>query len=164
MSNNPEEELPLAKALKKAAGIADAPREYTRREMLSKMAQTSVAVAATSGLAVWLYDRDTTSAQTLPKIRNHRVGPAQGGVEMAIVRGTNAVESLRKALKAVGGLESFVKSGERVVVKPNIGWNRLPEQAANTNPELVAEVVRQLVALGAREVWVTDVPVNNASS
>jgi uncharacterized protein (DUF362 family) len=57
---------------------------------------------------------------------------------------------------------AFVKRGERVVIKPNIGWNRLPEQAANTNPDVVAEVVRLVVAAGASQVWVTDVSVNTA--
>jgi uncharacterized protein (DUF362 family) len=49
-----------------------------------------------------------------------------------------------------------------VLVKPNVGWNRLPEQAANTNPQVVAEVVRHARAAGAAEIWVTDVTVNNA--
>jgi uncharacterized protein (DUF362 family) len=54
------------------------------------------------------------------------------------------------------------KRGERVVIKPNIGWNRLPEQAANTNPEVVAEVVRLVAAAGASKIWVTDASVNTA--
>jgi uncharacterized protein (DUF362 family) len=162
MSHEPEDELPLANALKNAARRADAPREYSRREVISKVAQTSVAAAITLGVATWLYDRRVARSETLGKIRDHRVSRATGKVEMAIARGPTAVDNLRKALAAVGGLEAFIKKGERVVVKPNIGWNRLPEQAANTNPELVGEVVRQLIALGAKEVWVTDVPVNKA--
>jgi uncharacterized protein (DUF362 family) len=57
---------------------------------------------------------------------------------------------------------AFVRRGERVAVKPNVGWNRLPEQAANTDPQVVAEVVRLALAAGAAEVWVADVPVNTA--
>jgi uncharacterized protein (DUF362 family) len=46
-------------------------------------------------------------------------------------------------------------------VKPNIGWDRTPEQAANTNPAVVAEVVRQCWNAGARRVIVTDVSCND---
>jgi uncharacterized protein (DUF362 family) len=49
-----------------------------------------------------------------------------------------------------------------VLVKPNIGWDRTPEQAANTNPEIVAEVVRQCLSAGAKKVIVTDVSCNDA--
>jgi uncharacterized protein (DUF362 family) len=59
-------------------------------------------------------------------------------------------------------MAAFVKKGESVVVKPNIGWNRLPEQGANTTPELVAEVVRLTLVAGASQVWVCDNPVNTA--
>ena len=46
------------------------------------------------------------------------------------------------------------------MIKPNIAWDRTPEQAANTNPELVAEVVRQCWQAGAKRVIVTDVSCN----
>ena len=42
---------------------------------------------------------------------------------------------LAAALKEMGGMERFVKSGDVVVVKPNIGWDRSPEQAGCTNPD-----------------------------
>jgi uncharacterized protein (DUF362 family) len=47
-----------------------------------------------------------------------------------------------------------------VVLKPNIAWDRTPEQAANTNPDVVAEVVRQCWQAGAKRVIVTDVSCN----
>jgi len=47
------------------------------------------------------------------------------------------------------------------LLKPNIGWDRTPEQAANTNPQVVAEVVRQCWNAGARKVIVTDVSCND---
>ena len=49
-----------------------------------------------------------------------------------------------------------------MTLKPNIGWDRVPEQAADTNPELVAEMVRLCLAAGASEVIVTDVTCNDA--
>ncbi len=65
-------------------------------------------------------------------------------------------ELVRAAVDALGGMKKFVKPGNTVVLKPNIAWARKPEQAANTNPEVVAEVVRLCKAAGAREVKVID--------
>ena len=98
----------------------------------------------------------------LPTIKDHRTQKPQGANDMAIVRGPDPAVNVRRAIEALGGMGRFVQKGERVVVKPNIGWNRLPEQAANTNPEVVAEVVRLVLAAGASTVWVTDVSVNTA--
>ena len=57
-------------------------------------------------------------------------------------------------------MSRFVSRQDVVVIKPNIAWDRTPEQAANTNPELVAEVVRQCWQAGAKRVVVTDVSCN----
>ena len=60
------------------------------------------------------------------------------------------------SLAALGGIEAFVKPGEKVAIKPNCAWDRKPEQAANTNPELVAELARMCLAAGAASVIVID--------
>ena len=62
----------------------------------------------------------------------------------------------RKVLSPLGGLQSFVKSGDKVVIKPNIGWDRTPEQAANTHPEVVQELTRLAIDAGAKKVLVFD--------
>jgi len=62
--------------------------------------------------------------------------------DLAVVTGTSPSAITRAAVEAMGGIRSFVSKGDTVVVKPNIGWDRTPEQAANTNPEVVAEVGR----------------------
>jgi uncharacterized protein (DUF362 family) len=100
--------------------------------------------------------------KALPKLKDHRVAKIAGANEFAVARGPDAAANVRRAVEAVGGMGAFVKRGERVVIKPNIGWNRLPEQAANTNPEVVAEVVRLVAAAGASKIWVADVSVNTA--
>jgi len=70
----------------------------------------------------------------------------------------NAVEAVR----AMGGMERFVKKGEVVVVKPNMAWDRAPEYAANTDPEVVAAVVEMCYKAGAKRVNVFDIPCNDA--
>jgi uncharacterized protein (DUF362 family) len=69
-----------------------------------------------------------------------------------------AVQLTEKAIEAVGGLKRFVGRGSVVWVKPNIGWDRTPEQAANTNPDVVATIVRLCFEAGAKAVKVGDNP------
>ncbi|MBF0410214.1 MAG: DUF362 domain-containing protein [Candidatus Riflebacteria bacterium] len=68
---------------------------------------------------------------------------------------------LAAALKEMGGMSRFVSKGDVVVVKPNIGWDRSPEQAANTNPKLIAEIVKEVLKAGAKKVKVFDRTCNN---
>jgi uncharacterized protein (DUF362 family) len=62
----------------------------------------------------------------------------------------------RKAIEELGGIGNFVKEGQKIVVKPNIGWDKTPEMAADTNPILIKELVTQILAAGAAEVVVFD--------
>jgi len=71
-------------------------------------------------------------------------------------------ELVRKAVKALGGMGRFVKKGNRVLIKPNIAFARPPEGAANTNPEVVAELVRLCFEAGAKEVIVLDYTLDPA--
>ena len=66
-----------------------------------------------------------------------------------------------KGIAELGGMKNFVKAGQTVVVKPNIGWDRTPELAANTNPKLVGKIVEHCFSAGAREVFVFDHTCDN---
>jgi uncharacterized protein (DUF362 family) len=68
---------------------------------------------------------------------------------------------LTAAFKEFGGIGHFISRGDVVVVKPNIGWDRAPQYAANTNPDLVAAVIRQCFNAGAKTVKVFDRTCNN---
>lgn len=134
----------------------------SRRDML-RIGATGAAAIGSVAAGLWLNGREgRAGGAALPKMRDHRVEKVPGEVEMAIARGSDAAANVRRAIDALGGMGRFVKKGERVVVKPNVGWNRLPMHAANTNPAVVAEVVRHVIAAGAGKIWVTDVPVNTA--
>src|SRR6056297_2627299 len=61
-----------------------------------------------------------------------------------------------KAIEAMGGMSKFVKKGQSVVVKPNIGWDVIPERGANTNPLLVKRIIEHCFTAGARVVYVFD--------
>jgi uncharacterized protein (DUF362 family) len=89
--------------------------------------------------------------------------PAQGAekVDLAVAQGKSAAAIVRAAIDAMGGIKRFVSRGDVVVVKPNIGWDRLPEQAANTNPEVVGMIVKLCLEAGAKTVKVFDRTVND---
>lgn len=61
----------------------------------------------------------------------------------------------------MGGMQKFISRGDVVVIKPNIGWDRVPEQAGNTNPDVVAAMVKLCFEAGAKKVKVFDRPVND---
>jgi len=89
-------------------------------------------------------------------------GPAGPGSDLVVAKGNDPAKMVRAAIDAYGGMGRFVKKGDVVLVKPNIGWDRTPEQAANTNPQLVAELVRMCKETGASRVKVYDYTVNAA--
>lgn len=70
-------------------------------------------------------------------------------------------ELLAAAMKALGGMGKFISRGDVVVIKPNIGWDRPPELAATTNPQLIAALVKSCKAAGAKEVKIFDRTCNN---
>jgi uncharacterized protein (DUF362 family) len=78
------------------------------------------------------------------------------GYDLVAVLGGEPADMFKKAIAELGGMGRYVKKGQKVVVKPNIGWDRSPELAANTNPDLLAEIIRQCFTAGAKEVIVFD--------
>lgn len=81
---------------------------------------------------------------------------------VVLVKGASPARLAREAVAALGGMGAFVRQGETVVVKPNIGWDRTPEQAANTHPQFVAAVVQMCLEAGAAKVKVFDRTCNDA--
>jgi uncharacterized protein (DUF362 family) len=89
-------------------------------------------------------------------------GEAAGEVNLAVVRNGPPADLTRRAIEALGGMQRFVSPGSRVVLKPNIGWDRTPEQGADTHPEVVAALTRLALDAGARKVVVLDHTCNDA--
>jgi uncharacterized protein (DUF362 family) len=81
--------------------------------------------------------------------------------DLVLSEGPDPYQNTIKAIEALGGMGLFVKKGDTVVVKPNMAWDRSPEQAANTNPQVVAAVVDLCYRAGAKRVNVFDVPCND---
>ncbi len=88
---------------------------------------------------------------------------ASENYDLIVARGTGKSPATitKSAIDAMGGIKKFISRGDIVVIKPNIAWDRLPEQAANTNPEVVATVVGLCFDAGAKKVKVFDRSVND---
>ncbi|NIQ95130.1 MAG: DUF362 domain-containing protein, partial [Desulfuromonadales bacterium] len=80
---------------------------------------------------------------------------------LALRKGKEIPALVRRTVAALGGMQAFVKPGETVVVKPNIGWDRTPEQGANTHPEVVKAVIELCLEAGAASVTVFDRSAND---
>jgi uncharacterized protein (DUF362 family) len=76
--------------------------------------------------------------------------------DLVAVKGGEPEAMFDKAIEAMGGMKAFVQRGQKVVVKPNIGWDVGPERAGNTNPKLVKRIIEQCYQAGAKEVYVFD--------
>jgi uncharacterized protein (DUF362 family) len=86
------------------------------------------------------------------------------GKKMSIVHGNDRAQNLQLALKAIGGIESIVQRGDRVLVKVNAAFASPPLLSATSHPRLVAEITRLCYNAGAASVSVTDNPINDPAS
>ena len=81
---------------------------------------------------------------------------------LSVVTAVDPAMATRKAIEIVGGISAFVSKSDIVVVKPNMGWDRTPEHAANTNPAVIATIVQLALEAGAKKVKVFDNTCNEA--
>jgi len=134
----------------------------TRREAMLQLLRLGGVAAGVTGAAVWLNEHSfrPVPAPAEEARRDHRVAADAQLPRMTVVQGGEPCALVQQALENLGGMSRFVSRQDVVVLKPNIAWDRTPEQAANTNPEVVAEVVRQCWHAGAKRVVVTDVSCN----
>jgi len=88
-------------------------------------------VAAYTGL--------TTNA--FPYILKHLPEAPALPFDLVAVKNGDPVQMFDRGIAALGGMGAFVRKGQTVVVKPNIGWDQAPEAAATTNPALVKRIV-----------------------
>jgi uncharacterized protein (DUF362 family) len=88
--------------------------------------------------------------------------PAKGAkFDMVAVMGGTAEAMFDLGIQELGGMGSFVQKGQKVLIKPNIGWDVIPELAANTNPLLIKRIIEQCFRAGASEVYVFDHTCDN---
>jgi len=144
----------------------------TRRQFAGRIA-TVVGIGGAAGYLALAPEnwpgsmKDTTGLLSKPRetplqIRDFRVDKPAGAADVGIGRGPTVVERLRKALDAAGGLESYIRPGDIVLIKPNVAFDRAPNLGSTTNPEILETLIRMiLVDCRAQEVRVTDNPIES---
>jgi uncharacterized protein (DUF362 family) len=127
-----------------------------RREFLKKVGRSAALTAAigeTGLLNVGCRPGGHRKAAAKPDF------PVSGDPKLPkiiLARNENHAQALSSALDGIGGIARFIKKGEKVLIKPNAAWDRVPEQGVNTNPILVGEMVRRCRLAGASDIIVTD--------
>ena len=95
-----------------------------------------------------------------PDVLINRLAAAEK-TDVAVAIGPSPSAITKAAINGLGGMKTFVSRGDVVVVKPNIGWDRLPVYAATTNPDVVATIVALCLDAGAKQVKVFDNTVSD---
>ncbi|MBM4274645.1 MAG: DUF362 domain-containing protein [Deltaproteobacteria bacterium] len=140
-----------------------------RRDFLIRVGCASAAALAAGGLGLALYDSKGPAPaevqKTLTGLGDYTPrGLASGPGKMAIIRGADRAAMFRQGIKALGGMESFIQKGDRVLIKVNAAFATPASLGATTHPEVLAAVADLCFKAGAAQVLVTDNPINNPDS
>jgi uncharacterized protein (DUF362 family) len=102
----------------------------------------------------------SATALFLPRSMAHALPPA-APIDLVAIRNGEPEAMFDRGIEALGGMKAFVRKGQKVVLKPNIGWDVAPERAGNTNPKLVTRIIQHCLNAGAKEVYVFDHTCDN---
>ena len=143
--------------------------ELNRRDFLKRVGYASALALAAGGLGLTLYDAKGPAPgegqKALTGLGDYRLkNLASGPGKMAIIRGTDRAMMFERGIKALGGMESFIQKGDRVLIKVNAAFATPASLGATTHPEVLAAVAGHCFKAGAAQVLVTDNPINNPDS
>jgi len=136
-----------------------------RRRFIKRMTKAGISVAAAGALGYAFYDPEGPSGSlekatvSLPDF-----SVSEAGARMAIVKGADRKDTITKAFVAMGGIETFIKKGDRVLLKVNAAFATPPILSATANPELIARCIELCYNAGAEHVRVTDNPINDPAA
>jgi uncharacterized protein (DUF362 family) len=140
--------------------------KLTRRQFLNRSAKAAGCIAAACAVSYRFYDSKGPfpSAKQQTDLRLPDFSIPGLGRKMSVARGQNRPETIRLAFKALGGIETFIKKGDRVLLKVNAAFASPPILSATTHPEVVSEITDLCYKAGASSIIVTDNPINDPAS
>ncbi len=118
-----------------------------------KFIKETLKYGLTAGVALTGVDKLLAASE---KVLKEKTTP-----DLVAIKGSTPDKMFEKGIAALGGMTNFVKKGQTVLVKPNIGWDVKPELAANTNPKLVSIIIKHCLDAGAKKVYVFDHTCDN---
>lgn len=145
-----------------------------RRRLIQQAGVVAGASAGAAWAALAPHERpfglhDPTGAAGAPKfparkLPSFAVSPSNVLPELGVARGEAPARMLRAAVDAVGGIARFVRSGDTVLIKPNVAFERSAPLGATTHPEILTALVALVREAGAKEVRVADNPIESPES
>ena len=137
-----------------------------RREFIRRLLRSVLLAGGAGALGLVFWDR---SGRMVLRQNDQRLilpdfSVATAAKPMAVVHGPDRSANAKLALQALGGMASFVKPGERVLLKVNAAFATPPILGATTHPDLVTAVVKMCLDAGAGQVLITDNPINDPAS
>jgi len=137
----------------------------SRRRFITRMTKAGVSAAGACVLGYVFYDKaGPTGSAGEPDVAIPDFSMDEAGRKMAIVKGSDRKVTLEKAFNAIGGMETFIKKGDRVLLKVNAAFATPPILSATTNPELISRCIEMCYRAGAETVRVTDNPINDPAA
>ncbi|MDR2860256.1 MAG: DUF362 domain-containing protein [Elusimicrobiota bacterium] len=133
--------------------------EMTRKSFLKTFLAALGILAVSSKSAKKAFAQNTKGINP----RTKRTTPATN-FDLTAITGNDPAAITRRSVELLGGMGKFIKKGDIVSIKPNMSWNLTPEYAANTNPAVVAAVVKMCIESGAKTVKVFDNTLNDRKS
>lgn len=137
-----------------------------RRQFLDRLAKAAISITAVCAAGFWFHDskgptlsKNDQSNLILPDFSIDTLGQ-----KISIVRGKDRVATLRMALKSLGGIETFITKGDRVLLKVNAAFASPAFLSATTHPAIITEMTQLCFRAGAASVVVTDNPINDPAS
>ena len=142
------------------------PDPLNRRQFLQRLSKAGISVTAAVSAGFWFYDPKGPAAEGTQEENLFRFDFSVKGLKprMAVVRGEDRTATLRKAMERLGGIETYIQKGDRVLLKVNAAFASPPMLSATTHPDLVTEMARLCFEAGAASVAVTDNPINDPAS
>jgi uncharacterized protein (DUF362 family) len=138
----------------------------TRRQFMTRAAKAGVSIAAAGAAGFWFHDPGGPggSEENEIDIRLPDFSIPDLKPQMSIIRGGNRKETLRLAVKSIGGMERYIKKGDRVLLKVNAAFASPQMLSATTHPQVVSEITRLCLDAGASAVILSDNPINDPVS
>jgi uncharacterized protein (DUF362 family) len=141
--------------------------KISRRDFFIRCTKAGLSTAAAAALAAWLYESDpakiSPQSGNIIEAMNFSVLPVAGKA-ISIVTGSNRQATVTKAVELLGGMQRFIKPGDNVLLKPNVGFSLPPRVCATSHPELIEQVTKLCFQAGAKKVFITDNPINDPKS
>ncbi|MBF0203602.1 MAG: DUF362 domain-containing protein [Desulfamplus sp.] len=145
---------------------------FSRRQFISRSIKTGMGVAVAGAVGYLFHDTegpvsdsntlDSTADESIWTLPDFSI-PEMAG-KIAVVRGEDRSNTLEMAIKALGGIDKFIKQGDTVLIKVNAAFAVSPILCATTHPDLLSAMIRICYKAGAAKVRVTDNPINDPAS